>query len=349
MKVLVIGPQFADSFAYSIATNLSAMGHEVMTANGIRAIHHRSRIATFFSTYSSRALPFVEMRQFRETILMARHKRPDLILATFATVPPQIVRELKNVSGATVVCWYIDSMANLDRQYLLASPFDAVFVKEPFLVRILREKLGMRAYYLPECCNPLAYERLHLTPEDRKRFGCDLVAMGTLHYYRARMLELFEGYDLKVWGRNCPNWLSSSIRKNYMHSYVAESEKAKALLAAKIVLTTINCTEVEGINGALFQTAGCGAFQIADWKPTLPELFEPESEIVTFRTRDELKEKVDYYLAHSAERDEIANRAYLRARNDHTYQNRLQEMLQILQIASPGSEFQFRRDAVSTP
>jgi spore maturation protein CgeB len=88
--------------------------------------------------------------------------------------------------------------------------------------------------------------------------------------------------------------------------------------------------EIEGVNCRLFEVAGCGAFQIADWKPALPDLFEPEHEIVTFHTRRELKEKVDYYLAHPEERQEIAGRAYARAHREHTYEVRLNAMFEIL-------------------
>jgi spore maturation protein CgeB len=334
MKIIVVGPQFPDSFAYSIAANLAAMGHIVEAVDGIPAAHHRSRAANWIRVNLSRGAPYFENKRFRSVVDLARELQPDLILVTFAGVPPQTIQELKDISGALVVCWYVDSIVNLDRQYLLASPYDAVFAKEPFLVRALEEKLEVRAHYLPECCNPLAYERAVLTDEDRAKFGCDLVAMGTLHYYRARMLELFEGYDLKIWGRNAPPWLLSSAKSKYMNSYVTESEKAKAMCAAKIALTTIHCSEIEGVNGALFQTAGCGAFQIADWKPALCELFEPETEIVTFHTREELKEKVDYYLAHPQERQEIADRAYVRARNEHTYQHRLTKMLELLGLSS---------------
>jgi spore maturation protein CgeB len=93
-------------------------------------------------------------------------------------------------------------------------------------------------------------------------------------------------------------------------------------------------SEVEGVNCTLFEAAGCGAFQISDWKPSLPELFEPEREVVTFRTRQELKAKVDYYLAHPAERQEIADRAYARAHREHTYEKRLEKMLEILGLRS---------------
>jgi spore maturation protein CgeB len=95
--------------------------------------------------------------------------------------------------------------------------------------------------------------------------------------------------------------------------------------------------EIEGLNCTLFEAAGCGAFQIADWKPSLPELFEPEREVVTFRTRQELKERVDYYLAHPEERQEIADRAYARAHREHTYEARFNKMFEILGIPTTAS------------
>jgi spore maturation protein CgeB len=62
----------------------------------------------------------------------------------------------------------------------------------------------------------------------------------------------------------------------------------------------------------------------------LAELFEPEREIVTFRIREELKEKVDYYLEHPEERNAIPDRAYARAHREHTYEIRLRKMFEIL-------------------
>ena len=150
----------------------------------------------------------------------------------------------------------------------------------------------------------------------------------------ARLLEMFGDYDLKIWGSGYPFWLNSPLRKCYPNVYVAELEKSKAFNAAKIVLNTMHFAEIEGVNCRLFEAAGCGAFQIAEWKPGLAELFEPEREVVTFRSREELREKVDYYLAHPEERQVISDRAYIRAHREHTYEIRLKQMLQILGFAS---------------
>jgi len=106
-----------------------------------------------------------------------------------------------------------------------ASDFDFVFLKEPFLVRVARDKLGLNAFYLPECCNPAWHRPIGLNADDRKKYGCDLAAQGSLHYYRARMLEAFADYDLKIWGRNCPAWLDSPVKKRYPNRFIAEEER----------------------------------------------------------------------------------------------------------------------------
>jgi spore maturation protein CgeB len=334
MKILVVGPQFPDSFARNIVATLERMGHQVAGVQGARTRHHGSKLANVFWSYLPRAFPELEEKLFREVVQTAVAAQPDLVLVTYGGMPPEVVSELKRVSGAKVVCWYTDSAANLNRNYLLASEFDVVFLKEPFLVRVARDKLGLRACYLPECCNPIWHKRLQLDDDDRRKYGCDVAAQGSLHYYRARMLEVFEDYDLKIWGRNCPAWMDSPVKRHYTNRFIAEGEKAKALLSAGIVINTMHFTEIEGVNCTLFEAAGCGAFQIADWKPGLPELFEPEREIVTFRTRRELKEKVDYYLAHPEERREIAGRACARAHRDHTYEKRLQKMFEVMDLAT---------------
>lgn len=310
------------------------MGHEVTNVEGTRARHHGKRLSNLFWTYLPNAFPALAKGMFRETVRTAEAVQPHLLLVTYGIMPPEVVGDLKRACSGRVVCWFTDPMTNLHRCYLPASAFDAVFLKEPFLVHVLREKLGLNAFYLPECCNPLWHKRVRLTDEDLGKYECDLAAQGSLHYYRARMLEIFEEYDLKIWGRNCPPWIASASRSHCTRHYIAEKDKAKALGATKIVVNTMQYSEIEGVNCTLFEAAGCGAFQIADWKPALPDLFEPEREIVTFQTRQELKEKVDYYLAHPQERQEIADRAHARAHREHTYEVRLRRMLEILGLTS---------------
>jgi spore maturation protein CgeB len=333
MRVFVVGPQFADSFAQNVVVTLQAMGHTVACSAGTRARHHGNRYLNGFWRGLYGVLPALELSDLQTLVREARKFQPELVLVSHSAVPPRVVAELKQSCSGKVACWYTDPVVSLYRQYLLGAPYDAIFLKEPFLVRVFREKLGVEAHYLPECCNPMWHRRIYLSEEEKERYGCDLAAIGSLHYYRARMLEPFGTYDLKIWGSYAPHWVETTVRGRYMNQYVACKEKAKALTAAKIVVNTMLYAEIEGVNCTLFEAAGCGAFQITESKPALGELFEPEREVVTFRTQRELREKVDHYLVRPEERREVSDQAYARARREHTYEARLRKMLGILGFA----------------
>lgn len=331
MKIVVIGPQFTDSFARNISVTFRNMGHEVVDIDGMRGTHNRSRFANGIAKLFEKAIPDVEHSRYSNLVKRVEDAAPDFVLVTIGILPPEIVDRIKAAAPkAQVACWYTDCNANLPRYYLLACNYDAFFLKEPSLIRAFRDLLGLNAYYLPEACNPLWHRKTEISEAEHREFACDICGAGTLHYYRARMLEPFSGRDMKIWGKTAPAWLNSSTRKHFMGRYVTERTKAVAYSSAKVLVNTISFQEFEGVNCTLFEAAGCGAFQIAEWKPTLPEHFIPEQEIVTYRSRKELIEKVDYYLDHPAEREAIAARAYSRAHRDHTYERRLTTMLQVL-------------------
>jgi spore maturation protein CgeB len=330
LKILVSGQFYPDSFARNIAETARRMGHDVTVVEATPIHRHFNVLWSGFWTIAPRVFPKFELRRQRKLARAAEEFAPDIILLACGTLAPSVVRQVRDACSARIAQWYPDHLGCLGRQYLLASDLDAWFFKDPYMVRIFRDKLALNAFYLPEACNSLWHRRAELSDEDQRKYGCDLATASNMYYYRAKSLEIFLNYDMKLWGKSYPSWLSSPLRAIYQDAYVAEEEKARAFNAAKIVLNTMHFGEIEGVNCRLFEAAGCGAFQIADWKPALPDLFVPEKEIVTFRTRQELKEKVDYYLAHPKERREIADRAYARAHREHTYELRLQKIFEIL-------------------
>ena len=332
MRILISGRLYPDSFARNLAVAAEGMGHAVVAIDPSPTRRRFGYAAEVAVEYLAK-LPSIERRRHRPLLRAAADFEPDLVLISHGTLPPEIVAQIRQVTQAKVAAWYPDAICNLGRQYLLASDLDAWFFKDPYMAETFRAKLGLNAFYLPEACNPRWHRRVELSEVDRRRYGCDLTCASNMYYYRARLLEMFASYDLKLWGTGFPFWLRSPLRARYPGVYVAETEKSKAFNAARIVLNTMHPAEIDGVNCRLFEAAGCGAFQIADWKPALPDLFEPEREIVTFRSREELRQKVDYYLARPEERQAIAGRAYARAHREHTYEIRLRRMFESLGLS----------------
>lgn len=327
-KILVIGNLYPDSFPENIAIALKNMGYLTAVFSldpFLNTSHARLRI---LSGYAKRIFPVIENYFSKKLIRKAIDFEPHLVISTEPMIPPNAITEIKKQTGAAAVCWFTDSIANLDRQYILASPYDIIFTKEPFMADIFRKKLGKNTFYLPEACNPVWHKLTDLNDEERRHSSCDINITGNMYYYRALILENFMDYNIKIWGPVFPKWLNSATRKFFQNKYVTKEKKAKAFRAAKINLNLMHYTEISSVNCRTFEIAGCGGFQIADSKPAMKDLFEIDKEIVVFETLKELKEKVAYYLSHEKERNEIALRGYERAYKDHTYEQRLKILIQ---------------------
>lgn len=329
MRISVVGRNFADSFARCIADAVQELGHQARIIDPEPLFSAAGFRLRRFVTLASR-VPALERRQDRLVAARVRQSRPDLVIVTGRGLQPGVIAQLRYALGMPIVFWFSDALSNFDRQYPFASTYDAWFYKDPYVVDFVRKKLRLDAFYLPEACHPRWHRRVDLSAHDVARFGCDLTTAGNMYFYRAKVLEQFADYDFKIWGASFPQWLESPLRAKYANVYVAELDKSKAYCAAKIVLNNMHYAEIWGVNLRTFEIAGCGAFQIADARPRLAELFEPDREIVTFESADELKDKVDYYLGHGEERRAIADRGYARAHREHTYAARLERMLAVV-------------------
>jgi spore maturation protein CgeB len=334
VRIAVIGPQFADSFANNVSETLSRMGHGVVTHDGTYRRHDRKRMAAALWELSAKLIPAMDTRLSRRLLESLSETKVDLVLITHDFFSPSMVERIRTASGAkAVICWFIDAPVNLRSGNLFLCGYDAFFVKEPQLVDTMVKKLGLPAHYLPEACNPVWHKPVNPTPEQKAKYGCDVVGQGTAHAYRAKFFEGLLEHDVKIWGTPPSPTLKTQSRKMFQGHYVRGEEKAVAFACGKVFVNSIHFSEQLGVNNTLFEAAGCGVLQLCDDRPTLREFFEPDKEIVTFRSRQELKEKISYYLPRENERREIGQRASQRAHRDHSYEVRLQKMLDTLGMA----------------
>jgi spore maturation protein CgeB len=79
---------------------------------------------------------------------------------------------------------------------------------------------------------------------------------------------------------------------------------------------------VPQIKARHFEIPACGGFSIAGWSEGIERYYEPDKELVFYRTTGELIDKIHYYLDHAEERERIARAGYLRTIAEHTYVKR---------------------------
>jgi spore maturation protein CgeB len=83
-------------------------------------------------------------------------------------------------------------------------------------------------------------------------------------------------------------------------------------------------------NMRLFEATGVGTLLLTDWKVNLAELFEPGREVIAYRTPDECAELIGYYIEHDAEREAVARAGQQRALREHSYDQRMQELVDVV-------------------
>ncbi|OGP38365.1 MAG: hypothetical protein A2X93_04460 [Deltaproteobacteria bacterium GWC2_56_8] len=71
------------------------------------------------------------------------------------------------------------------------------------------------------------------------------------------------------------------------------------------------------VKGRISEIALSGGFVLTEYVPGIEEAYEPGKEVEVFDSRDELVEKIRYYLAHNAERSAIAEAGHERAVRDY--------------------------------
>jgi hypothetical protein len=155
-----------------------------------------------------------------------------------------------------------------------------------------------------------------------------LAAMGVPQRLRSRLPIIRRG----------ESWLSdptlpplSQLYPGRINRSVFGVENYEISARSKIALNShIDCFENYAGNMRLYEVTGMGACLLTDWKINLPDIFEPDVEVVTYRNVEECLEKVEYLLQNEAERQAIAAAGQKRTLRDHTYRQRVGELHQTI-------------------
>ncbi len=85
-----------------------------------------------------------------------------------------------------------------------------------------------------------------------------------------------------------------------------------------------------GIPLRAFDIMGCGGFLLSNYQEDLASYFTPGEDYVYYESREDLIEKIDYYLVHDEERRAIADSGHAKVRSEHKYTDRLEELIDIV-------------------
>ncbi|HEC27093.1 MAG TPA: hypothetical protein ENI67_06765 [Gammaproteobacteria bacterium] len=244
--------------------------------------------------------------------------------------------------------------ANYNRYIALYAEIFTIAVKDHM---VLYHEYGLKPFYMQWACNPAKFSFLAGTGEKKYDVTFIGAAYGKRITYVKYLIE--KGVNIRVFGRG---WRGRSDIRSHWGGVLSTKEMLGIISCSRINLNFLwtsadqricdgqpsvrenrNSLPVlnEGqpnkkakqvdprfmIKGRSLELPACRAFQLCNYMADLDNYgFADGINIAVFRDKDDLLEKIDYYLSHGEEREAIAARAYEHVLQNHTWKQRFQEL-----------------------
>ncbi len=266
---------------------------------------------------------------------------PDLVFAIAgAPLDPQTLERLR-LLGITRALWFCEDFRVMPYWSDLAGSYDTIFHIQPDDFTEPLRQTGTYGVPLPMGFDPALHRPIELSPDDRRRYECDLSFVGAGYHNRKHFLPALFSLGLRIYGTEwppSPPFAATMPEPNVRQS----SENANRIFnASRINLNLHSSPWCDGVNPVgdflnprTFELAAARCFQLVDERRDLPRFFEAGREVETFADIDECRRKIRYYLDHPDERAEIAEAGHRRARACHTYRQRMETAIEAL-LAGP--------------
>lgn len=144
---------------------------------------------------------------------------------------------------------------------------------------------------------------------------------------RRALIELSKHFKVNVYSNSDVRDL---VRVQYCGSVDYWSEMPKVFHASKINLNFTIPNIKSGIPLRIWDVLGSGGFLLTNYQAEIPYYFKEGEDLVCFDGIDDMQEKTAYYLTHEEERKQIARNGYEKVKEHHSYIDRIQTMLEIV-------------------
>ncbi len=339
LKILVIPPLYGGSLptAKFCFETLKDLGHQPFWVNCDKYAEGFFDMQKCTENKEHEAILSRKYLEYLSEMIVAKaaEARPDIILALAqAPLDKETIKRLKDL-GAPIAFWFVEDFRTLKYWEGIAPAYDSFFtIQRGEFFSKLESIESPPFHYLPQACHPGIHGRVNLNALDKNKFGSDLSFMGAAYYNRTQLFSQLLNYDFKIWGTG---WDGDSVYGACLQNSgerISTEDTVKIYNASKINLNLHSSGFHEGVNPngdfvnpRTFEIGACGGFQLVDQRSELISSFDIGNELITFKDGKDLKEKINYFLHAPEERTQIAEASKRRVISDHTFSNRLQEML----------------------
>lgn len=253
-----------------------------------------------------------------------KREKPDFVLFAKLLIKGDGFRLLKGLKelGIPTVSWTFDLYCNYHREKTITQlPFfyaDYVFTTDGGNQDKFK-KYGVNH----QCIRQGIFEPQAILGHAKPEYRFDVAFVGTEnkhHQFRTELTTFLEkNYDFKWVGREDPN-LFRGLDLNDFYATV------------KIVIGD-SVPSKQYWSNRLYETLGRGGFIIF---PEIEGITEEYPMLPTYKNLDDLKDKINYWLAHDIERTKLQLKMFDFTRNNYTYKIRCQQIIKNIQQQNTG-------------
>jgi len=250
-------------------------------------------------------------------------------------------------AGIVSIYWFVEDFRRMQYWKEVCNTFDYFFMIQRGEFEKLLETTCRKTWgWFPVAAEPSVHKPITLSSDDKALFASDISFMGAAYPNRVNFFKQFKKANLKLWGTG---WSESEISHYNIplgDQRITPEQSNIIYQATKININlhsanygymedTIFDTIGDFVNPRTFEIAACGGFQLVDDRIAIKELFETDKEIVCFSSVEEAKDKANFYLKNDSLRQEIALAAQKKVLQFHTYQHRVEKMIEVAIANSP--------------
>ncbi|MDH6255409.1 glycosyltransferase [Aurantimicrobium minutum] len=210
--------------------------------------------------------------------------------------------------------------------------YDLIVSALPTIVHQVR-KWGGESEYLP-----LGFDARWASFGESKASSrsIDAIFVGSFSRHQPQTIPLLQQVaqvvpGLQIFGNAEPDLLEANGLSTFFRGPAWGEQMFRLLGDSKIVVNRHGTIAGEyAVNMRMFEATGCGAALVTESKSNLSELFDPQSEVLTYGTKEEAAAQVLRALSNSKLLDEVSTRGQQKTLASHSYAQRAFQLSEIV-------------------
>lgn len=247
--------------------------------------------------------------------------RPDYFLCVKGLVlSRETIREI-GAMGAMTIGYWIDDPLDHARSLINAGAYDLYLTNDTHSVGHYREAGLKNVRYFPSAVDETLFR-----PCETKHGSASVSFVGTVSARRREVITEVLDFDICAYG---PGWKKQSWMPSAKAGHEVFGDRLNEVFSSSKVNLNIHNWFGQGtaMNLRLFEVPAAGGFLLTDWVKEIDEHFVEGKHIACWRSIEELRDKIGWFLSHESERTRIAAEGHAHVLKHHTYTVRARELL----------------------